>query len=109
MRFTSSRTFPGQLHEEEVSQQLHIPATLPKWRHLDAQHVELVVQSLAEPAVFYRSLQVGVGGRNNSHVDFFGPQNAQQACLQIHREVPDFVQYQGSLPGRSHRFEQHLA
>ena len=72
-------------------------------RHLDGEHVDAVVEVLAEAPRLHVAPEIAVGGSNDAHVHLAGVlladalvaallQNAQQLALQLHRDVAHLVQ-----------------
>jgi alpha-D-ribose 1-methylphosphonate 5-triphosphate synthase subunit PhnL len=97
--------FSRHAREKVLRQQRNVLAPLAQRRQLRRDHVEAVVQVLAELAAGDRLLQVAVGGRDDAHVDLArsvaadGPhlaflQHAQQLDLQLQRHVADLVEEQ---------------
>ena len=87
--------------------QRDVLAPPPERRHLDVNHVEAVVQVLAELTAGHQLMQIAVRGGDDAHVDlhrFLAPdrtdviflQNAQQLDLKPHGHVADFIQQQRS-------------
>ena len=92
----------------------HLLAALAQRRHLHANHAQPVVQVLAKLPFADALLEVGVGRRDDAHVDLLGPhlaqrhdlallQEPQQLGLDVHRQVADLVEEQRAAGGRPHQ------
>src|SRR5258705_8877197 len=88
-----------------------IRLALPQRGHPDGHHVEAVVEVLAERARPDRLPQVGVGGRDDPHVDLDGAgaaepldlpllQGAEELRLQVDAQAADLVEEEGSSVGQ---------
>ena len=135
MRFSSSRMFPGHQYdaqdverglgdsldvlaeldvvaaEEEARQLGEILEPIAQRRHPDRDHVEPVVQVLAEPAVLDRLVEIDVGRGNEAQVrldrvhaadslDLLFLDRPQQLCLQLVLQVADLVEEQRAACGQ---------
>ena len=97
----------GNAGEQCCTQCGQILPALAQWRDDDLDHIEPVIQILAEPAGLDIGRQVAVGGADDAHVHGFflgGAQRphaalldgAQQLGLHRQRQVTDFVEEQGA-------------
>ena len=98
------------LGEEVADQRGDIFLALAQRRQHDVDHVQPVVQVLAEGALVHALLQVVVGGRQDAHVHahrFGGAQgdefllldDAQQLGLHVRRNGADLVEEDGAMVG----------
>ena len=93
--------------EKILHESRDVLATLGQLRNVDSDHVEAVEQVFPEMPLLNQFLQVLVGCRDDTHIDFdrrvaahpveFAVgQYAQQAGLGLGRHVTDFIQEQGA-------------
>ncbi len=134
--FSSSRTFPGYEYDRSLSsasslisgrvtpmcratrsskhihQQRHVVEPLAQGRHSQLDHVDAVVEVLAEPARLDQFVELAVSRRKYAHVDRglagfshrpdrFFLDHAQQLHLHVQRQVRDLVQEQRAALGRA--------
>ena len=96
--------------EEVPRQQRNVLAPLAQRRHADADHVQAMVEILAEAAFAHARLEVLVGGGDDAHirldllvaadpVEAALREHPQQPGLQLCRHVADFVQEQSAALG----------
>ena len=94
-----------ELFQEVLDQQRNVFAPLAQRRQGDRDHVDAVIEVLAECTARHRLLQVAVGGENQAHVhlDRFVAadalelaflQHTQQLGLECRRDLADLVQEQ---------------
>jgi hypothetical protein len=122
MRFSSSRTFPGQewaarrpgprrngdvafaqglekLVEKHPDEQENVVAPVAQRRYDHAQHVEPVVEVAAEGVVFHGLGQILVGGGDDAHVDALGLLAAQARDLAFLEQAQQAdLGFQGHFP-----------
>src|SRR5262249_19542722 len=93
------------LLREERNQQRNVPATFAQRRQMNRKDIQAVKQIAAKLSIRDHLLQIGVGGGDQTHVNFLRArtaqafelaflQNAQQLGLQLQRDVADLVQKQ---------------
>ena len=97
--------------EEEPRQLRQILDAIAQRRHPDRDHVEPVVQVLAEPPFLDRLLEIDVGGGDESEIrldrmraadalDLFLLDRAQQLGLQLVAQIADLVEEQRAAGGQ---------
>jgi hypothetical protein len=97
-----------ELAEVVLREQADVVAALTQRRHRQRQHVEPVVQVLAEGARGHGGLEIDVGGRDHAHIDLDRAraadaidgaflQEAQQVGLHVQRQVADLVEEQRAV------------
>jgi len=102
---------PVELRNEVFTQVRNVPAPLPQGRQCDVDHVQSIVQILAEHSPGHEFGQVPVGRRQDAHIGFHADraaeglippllQNPQQLGLHGNGHVPDFVQQENAAPGQ---------
>ena len=107
-RALAQRRAPG---EEMLGQRQDVVAAFGQRRQAHLDHVEAVVQVLAEQAVAHHGLQVGVGRAQHAHLhvarlvgaqalEAAGVEHPQQLHLAAQRKVADLVEEQGAAIGR---------
>ena len=95
----------ARLAQKERAQVRDLLAPLAQRRHVDADHAQPVEQILAELAFAHALLEIGVGRRDDAHVDPLRPgladrhdlallEEPQQLRLHVERQVADFVEEQ---------------
>ncbi len=94
-----------------VNERGNFVAAFAKWGNREADHVQAVVQILAEPALLDQLLEISVGCRDDADVDgqrafaeradFTGLEKPQQLRLQIHTQFPNLVEEQRPAFGGS--------
>jgi len=100
-----------ELLDEVVGQQRNVGAPLAQRGHEDLEHVQPVIEVLAEAARLHGQLEVLVGGGDHPHVDLHGLdsaqslelallQHAQQLDLGRRRQLADLVQEQRAAVGQ---------
>ena len=102
---------PGREAGEEVrGEEGDVLAPLAQGRDADGEDVEAVEEVLAEGALYGRSLEVAVGGRDHAHVDAHRArgadgahlaelEGAQEAHLQRRRHLADLVEEDRAASG----------
>jgi len=87
-----------------------VGAALAQRRNAQVDDVETVVEVLTEASLPHQRSQVAVGGRQDTgangnamgrpdRTDLLLLQGAQQAGLQVERQLADLVKENGTLPG----------
>ena len=100
----------GEPAGEVVDEQADVVAALAQGRHGEHDHVEAVVEVLAEGAAPHLLLQIAVGGGEDAHVDahrrlaadalqFLLLQHPQQLDLHRRRGLADLVEEEGAAVG----------
>ena len=100
----------GEAREEVHGEVRHVLEALAQRRHPDREHVEAVVEVLAELAVLDQLDHVAVGGGDQAEVDLHRPlgadgidlallQRAQQLDLRVERQLADLVEEQRAAVG----------
>jgi len=93
-----------------IGQRQDIFLATAQGRQVDLNHVEAVIEILAEAAFAELAFEIAVGGGDDAYVDAFGPihaershfailQNAQKLGLQGQGKLGDLVEKQGSTIG----------
>ena len=96
---------------KKVGERRNVFLVLAQRRNIDGDHVEAVVEILAERAFFERGAQVAVGGGDQADIhferfraaeplEFALLQDAQQLHLDGGRHVADFVEEQRAFVGQ---------
>ena len=96
--------------DEVIHQQRDVALSLAQRRDVHGEHVEPVVEVLAEGAVLHHLLERAIGGGDHAHVHLdvhrpadspkgAGLQHPQQLHLQLRREFRDLVQEDGAPVG----------
>src|SRR6185436_11372722 len=113
-RFGNALDVAPELHvvasQEEVGELGNVFDAVPERRHPDRNDVQAEVEVLAEAPLAHRLVEVDVGGRDQPEAgldrvraadafDLAFLDGAQQACLQIHPQIADFVEKQGAAGG----------
>ena len=91
---------------EVVGEDRDLLGALPERRHHDLDHVQTVVEVLAEAAAGHRLLEVLVGGREDAHVDLHGGppphpgelavlEDVEELALQGRVKIADLVEEDG--------------
>ena len=102
--------FAAVLVEEVLDQRGNIFLAVAQRRQRQVDHVEAVVQILAEAPFLHQLLQIGVGGGHDAHVDADGfgraqrhelalLDHAQQLGLGLERDGADLVEEDGPAVG----------
>ena len=102
--------FAREFFEEKIRQRGNIFFVFAQRRNVDGDHIQAIVQILAERAFFERGAQIAIRGGDQTHVDFerFGAaealefaflQDAQQLHLNRGRNVADFVEEKRAFVG----------
>src|SRR6202034_2311689 len=97
-----------EFFEKMLDQERDVFAPVAQWRQIDVDDVQPVVKILAEFFLFHHLAEVGVGGRENSHVDlhyvvgaeggkFLLLNHAQQLRLRLRADGADFVEKDGAV------------
>ena len=100
----------GALLQEVPSEGKHVFSAFAQSRQPQANHIQPVIQVLAERAIFDALLQVLMRGGNHTRIGFDGvvpphtvkvsvTQYAQQTRLQVERHVANFIQEQRAALG----------
>ena len=99
-----------ELRDEVVRERPEVVEAIAQRRQVDREHVEPVVEVLAELALLDHLLEVAVRRRHEANVDLHGLvaadalelallQRAEQLDLHLHREVADLVEEQRAAVG----------
>src|SRR5690606_18785853 len=96
--------------DEVLDKQRDVTNALAQGGEVDAKDTEAMVEIAAETARGDRTLERGVGGRNDAHIDALGRlatnaldhaflQRTQHLGLRVERHVPDLVEKERSPVG----------
>ena len=97
--------------QEMAEEQRNFRRSFTQGRHVDRQHVQSVIEVLAQAARFHGLLNFDVGGGKHAHVDsdhvtpaearvLMILQNVQQLGLEMRAHLGDFVEENGALGGQ---------
>ena len=97
--------------QEMAEEQWNFRRSLTQRRHVDRQHVQSVIEVLAQAARFHGLLNFDVRGGKHAHVDsdhvtpaearvLMILQNVQQLGLEMRAHLGDFVEENGALGGQ---------
>ena len=79
----------GGAGKEVIGQRQQIFGPLAQRRQMDLQHVEAVVEVLAEGAAPHAGLQIFVRGRDDADVDFFRSRRSQGTNLALGNDAQE--------------------
>ena len=100
----------GEAGDEVADELRHVLKPLAQWGHPDGEHVQPVIEILAEAALIDEADQILSGRRDQAEIDLGRVpgadridvavlQGAQQLHLSVERQLPDLVEEQRALVG----------